>query len=172
MEIIVRGKNMEVNPALKQYAERKLSKIEKYLKHSPLTCQVTFSTERDRYVVEVTIPLNGYLLRGEEWAYDALSAVDKVIEKLERQIEKYRTRLFRREKTEVFAGTERNHVANERTIVKVKRFPVKPMSPEEASLQMELLGHDFFVFRNAETGMVGVIYRRRDGNYGLIEPEY
>ncbi len=171
MEIVVRGKNMTVNSALKEYAERKLSKVEKFLKHEPLNCQVTFSTERDRYVVEATIPLNGYLLRAEEWAYDALSSVDKVVDKLERQIKKYRTRLFRRDRQGVLEEPVKEEELDEHTIVRVKRFPVKPMSPEEATLQMELLGHDFFMFRNGDTGIVNVIYRRKDGNYGLIEPD-
>jgi putative sigma-54 modulation protein len=96
MEINVRGKNIDVNPNLKQYAEKRLSKIERYVKQTPLTCQVTFSTERDNYIVEVTIPLNGYLLRAEESARDAFSSVDNVMEKLEKQIEKYRTKLLKR----------------------------------------------------------------------------
>lgn len=169
MEINVRGKNIDVNPGLKQYAEKRLSKIDRYLKQSPLACQVTFSTERDNYVVEVTIPLNGYLLRAEESARDAFSSVDSVMEKLEKQIEKYRTKLFKRDKAEAVSAT-REELEPEQ-IVKVKRFAIKPMTPEEATMQMELLGHDFFVFRNADTDAVNVVYRRKDGNYGLIEPE-
>lgn len=169
MEITVRGKNIEVNPALRQYAEKRLSKIDRHLRQPPLACQVTFSTERDNYVVEVTIPLNGFLLRAEESARDAFSSVDNVMEKLEKQIEKYRTRLLKRDKNEVVPESR----ADEDTgrIVKVKRFAIKPMNPEEAAMQMDLLGHDFFVFANAETSLVNVVYRRKDGNYGLIEPE-
>jgi len=169
MEINVRGKNIDVNPSLKQYAEKRLSKIDRYIKQTPLAVQVTFSTERDNYVVEVTIPLNGYLLRAEESARDAFSSVDNVMEKLEKQIEKYRTKLFKRDRVEV-ASAPREDLENAR-IVKVKRFPMKPMTPEEAAMQMELLGHDFFVFHNAENDAVNVVYRRKDGNYGLIEPE-
>ncbi|HHY75441.1 MAG TPA: ribosome-associated translation inhibitor RaiA [Firmicutes bacterium] len=169
MEINVRGKNIDVNPTLKQYAEKRLSKIDRFIKQDPLSVQVTFSTERDNYVVEVTVPLNGYLLRAEESARDAFSSVDNVVEKLEKQIEKYRTRLFRRDKVEI-SSVPREEMEAPR-IVKVKRFPMKPMTPEEATMQMELLGHDFYVFHNAETDTVNVVYRRKDGNYGLIEPE-
>ncbi|HHW18722.1 MAG TPA: ribosome-associated translation inhibitor RaiA [Firmicutes bacterium] len=171
MEINVRGKNIDVNPALRQYAEKRLSKIDKYIKLENLNCQVTFSIERGKYVVEVTIPLNGLLLRAEESAQDAFSSVDLVLEKLERQIEKYKTRLLKRDnKTEVKLNEPKDEPEVGR-IVKVKRFAIKPMLPEEAAMQMELLGHDFFVFANGETGSVNVIYRRKDGNYGLIEPE-
>lgn len=169
MEINVRGKNIDVNPGLRQYAEKRLSKIDRYLKQSPLACQVTFSTERDNYVVEVTIPLNGYLLRAEESARDAFSSVDNVMEKLEKQIEKYRTKLFRRDKAETAPAPREEQDPGQ--IVKVKKFAIKPMAPEEAAMQMELLGHGFFVFENADTNAVNVVYRRKDGNYGLIEPE-
>ena len=170
MEINVRGKNMDVNPAVKQYAEKKLSKIDRYLRQSPMSCQATFSTERGNYVLEVTVPLNGYLLRAEETAHDAVSAVDMVMEKLEKQIEKYRTRILRRDKGDAPNEPFRQEAEGGR-IAKIKKFPVKPMSAEEATMQMELLGHDFYVFRNSETGTVNVVYRRRDGDYGLIEPE-
>lgn len=169
MEIIMRGKNIEVNPNLRQYAERKLAKISKYIQ-TPLGCQVTFSMERGKHVVEVTIPVNGYLLRAEEADHDAFTCVDLVMEKLEKQIEKYRTRIQKRDKVEAWPEQPRADEDMGR-IVKVKRFAIKPMSPEEAAMQMELLGHDFYVFQNAESGAVNVIYRRKDGNYGLIEPE-
>ncbi len=170
MEILVRGKNIDVSPALKTYAEKKLSKIDKYLRQSALSCQATFSTERDNHVLEVTVTLNGYLLRAEESARDAFSVVDLVMEKLEKQIEKYRTKILKRDKAELPLP---NHSYGQETgrIVRVKRFAIKPMPPEEATMQMELLGHDFFVFQNAETGSVNVVYRRKDGDYGLIEPE-
>jgi len=170
MEFIVRGKNIELNPALRDYAEKRLSKIEKYVRQDALACTVTFSVERNKYVVEVTIPLNGLLLRAEEAAQDAFSSVDLVLEKLEKQIEKYRTRLLKRAKGQVQAVEEKEEPPIGK-IVKVKRFAIKPMTPEEATMQMELLGHDFFVFSNGETGTINVIYRRKDGNYGLIEPE-
>ncbi len=171
MEINVRGKNIDVNPALRQYAEKRLVKLEKYIRHDPCVCQVTFSTKRGKYVVEVTIPLNGMILRAEESAQDAFASVDLVSEKLERQLEKYKTRLLKRDKQEIkLSGGQKEPETGK--IVKVKRFAMKPMMPEEAALQMELLGHDFFVFPNGETGVVNVIYKRKDGNFGLIEPEY
>lgn len=171
MEFNIRGKNVDVAPALRQYAEKRLSKLEKYVRQDPVACQVTFSTVRGRWVVEVTIPLNSMLVRAEESAQDAFSSVDLVVEKLERQLEKYKTRLLKREKPEMKVEQDKPEPEETGKIVKIKRFPMKPMSPEEAALQMELLGHDFFVFSNAETGGVNVIYKRKDGNFGLIEPE-
>jgi putative sigma-54 modulation protein len=129
-----------------------------------------FSTQRGKYVVEVTLPLNGMILRAEESAQDAFASVDLVVEKLERQLDKYKTRLLKRDKQEPRLSEHEEEPETGR-IVKVKRFAMKPMMPEEAAMQMELLGHDFFVFSNGETGLVNVIYRRKDGNFGLIEPE-
>ncbi len=169
MEIIVRGKNVDVNPALRQYAEKRLAKIGRYLRQSPPTCQVTLSIEREEHVVEVMVPLNGVLLRAEERNREAFSAVDAVVEKLERQFEKYKTKLQRRDKAEI--TPEAKSGEGEPSIVRVKHFVMKPMDPEEAATQMELLGHDFFVFENPETGTMNVVYRRKDGNYGLIQPE-
>lgn len=169
MEIIVRGKNIDVNPALRQYAEKRLAKIERHLRQSPPTCQVTFSIEREEHVVEVTIPLNGVLLRAEERNREAFSAVDNVLDKLEKQIEKYRTKLQKRDKGEAIPEARASEEIP--SIVRVKRFAIKPMSAEEATTQMDLLGHDFFVFANGDTGAVNVVYKRKDGNYGLIEPE-
>lgn len=171
MEINIRGKNIDLNPALKEYAEKRLSKIEKYIKQDPLTCQVTFSLQRAKYVVEVTIPLNGYLLRAEESAGDAFSSVDLVFEKIEKQIEKYRTKLSRRQREAEPSVQGEAEEPEQGKIVRVKRFAIKPMTPEEAAMQMDLLGHDFFVFSNSDNGSINVIYRRKDGNYGLIEPE-
>ncbi len=170
MEIIIRGKNIDISPALRDYAERKLCKIEKYLRQPPLSCHATFSTQRENYVLEVTVTLNGYIVRAEDSARDALSVVDLVTGKLEKQIQKYRTKFQRRDKGEIPPQTY-TQAAEIGRIVRVKRFPIKPMHSEEAAMQMELLGHDFFVFLNAETNFVNVVYRRKDGDYGLIEPE-
>jgi len=171
VHIAVRGKNMDVTPALKEYVEKRLGKIEKYFDY-PVSPQVTLSLERDRHIVEVTLPVNGMLLRGEEETGDMYSAVDLVLEKIEKQIDKYRTRLTRRNRAQAKGGTpEYIDTSDEPVIVRVKRFALKPMTVEEAVLQMNLLGHDFFVFRNAENEEVDVVYRRKDGNYGLIEPE-
>lgn len=162
---------MDVTPALKDYVEKRLGKIEKYFDY-PVSPQVTLSLERDRHIVEVTLPVNGMLLRGEEETGDMYSAVDLVLEKIEKQIEKYRTRITRRNRSQIRSGEpEYINTAPEPSVVRVKRFALKPMTVEEAVLQMNLLGHDFFVFRNAENEEVCVVYKRKDGNYGLIEPE-
>lgn len=181
MEISVRGKNLEVTPALRQYAEKRMSKIERFFDDVPVSVQAVVSMERGRYIVEVTVSVNGILLRGEEATGDAFASVDLVLEKLEKQIEKFKTRINRRlrsarrtaERAEVPPPAPEPEEETERPrVVRVKRFSFKPMSVEEAILQMDLLGHDFFVFTNAETDQVSVVYRRHDGNYGLIEPEF
>lgn len=182
MEITVRGKNLELTPALRQYAEKRMSKIERFFDDVPVSANAVISAERGRYIVEVTVSVNGILLRGEEATGDAFASVDLVLEKLEKQIEKFKTRITRRlrvarraaERAEAPApAVEPSEEETERPrVVRVKRFAFKPMSVEEAILQMDLLGHDFFVFTNAETDRVSIVYRRRDGNYGLIEPEY
>lgn len=173
MQIVVKGKNIAVTPALRRYAEKKLGKLSRYFNSIP-EATVTLSVEKNRHIVEVTVPLNGgMLLRGEEETPDMYASIDLVVEKLERQIEKYKTRLARQIKAGSvldLAPTPEQEEDEEPKIVRTKRFAMKPMQVEEAILQMNLLGHDFFVFSNAETGEVNVVYRRRDGNYGLIEP--
>ncbi|MEW6081188.1 MAG: ribosome-associated translation inhibitor RaiA [Bacillota bacterium] len=174
MHIAVRGKNVEVTDALKEYVEKKVGKIEKYF-NSPLSAQVTLGIERGRHIVEVTVPVDSMLLRGEEDATDMYASVDLVVEKIERQIRKYKTRLNRKLRYTMArepAGVQPELEEEETRIVKVKKVPVKPMSPEEAVMQMNLIGHDFYVFANGETGDVNVVYKRKDGNYGLIEPNH
>lgn len=173
MEIIIRGKNLQVTDSLKQYITKRLSKIERYLEGVE-EIQVNLAVNRESHVVEVTIPLNGYLLRGEEATGDMYGSVDLVVEKLERQIEKYKTKLAKKLKNGTIKEppVANREEENEPKLIRTKRFPIKPMAVEEAILQMNLLGHNFFVFSNAETEEVNVLYRRRDGNYGLIEPEY
>ncbi|HHY39666.1 MAG TPA: ribosome-associated translation inhibitor RaiA, partial [Syntrophaceticus sp.] len=156
------------------------SKLTRYF-DSIQEAQVVVSTVSDSYSVEVTIPLNGgIILRGEELSRENYyEAVDLVAEKLEKQIHKYRTKLYRKLRhqglkdliAEMGEDTD-DTKKDERIIVKTKHFPIKPMLVDEAIMQMNLLGHDFFVFSNAETGQANVVYRRKDGNYGLIEPEY
>ncbi len=173
MQIVLVGKNIEITSALKAYAERKISKIEKFF-DSPLSqpAQVAMSVQRGRHIVEVTIPVNGMLLRGEEQSDDMYSSIDSVVEKLERQIDKYKGRLQKKRPAGArVAETAGQELPEPDRVVKVKRFPVKPMSVDEAIMQMNLLGHDFFVFHDTETSHMAVVYRRRDGNYGLIEPE-
>lgn len=178
MKINVRGKNIEVTPALIEYAEKRLSKLDKHF-DDKTDLQVVLSVIREDHVVEVTVNVNGLMLRAEESTGDMYASIDMVVEKLERQIKKYKTRMNRslrqrglRMMSEKHAALEAEERAGEEPrIVRTKRFTLKPMTVEEAILQMDLLGHNFFVFSSAESNVVNVIYRRRDGHYGLIEPE-
>ncbi|WP_027717657.1 ribosome hibernation-promoting factor, HPF/YfiA family [Desulfovirgula thermocuniculi] len=173
MRLQVRGRNMEVTDALRDYVEKRLGKLKKYLEVIS-DVQVVLAVEGDSHRVEVTIPLGGVILRGEEVTADMYASIDLVVEKLEKQIERYKGRLLRRyEKgaSEARAAGQKEEEEAPR-VVRTKRFAIKPMTVDEAIMQMNLLGHSFFVFSNAETNEVNVLYRRRDGNYGLIEPEY
>lgn len=175
MKFQIRGKNIQVTDALKQHVEKRLGKLDKYF-DTPPEAVVTLLVEKERHRVEVTIPVNGYILRGEEESTDMYSSVDQVLEKLERQMKKYKARLSKRNKTESIKNITPGsaQILEEEEVpylVRTKRFSMKPMSPEEAIMQMNLLSHGFFVFSNAETDEVNVIYRRNDGNYGLIELE-
>lgn len=179
MKITIRGKNLEVTNSLKNYVEDKISKIEKYFNNAFIDAQVALAVERERHLVEVTIAVDGLLLRGEEESADMYASIDGVIEKLERQVHKYKTKINRkiRERQKEFAldfvnATIDDVEEDEPRIVKTKRFAVKPMPVEEAIMQMDLIGHDFFVFRNAESNEVNVVYKRKNGQYGLIEPEF
>lgn len=177
MNVQIRGRNVEVTPALRDYVEKRVGKIEKYLGNIR-DAQVTLTVEKGFHRVEVTIPVNGMILRGEEATQDMYASIDLVVEKLEKQVQKYKGRLVRRssrvagEIQETDDWTQTLQENDGPTIVRTKRFPVKPISLDEAILQMNLLGHSFFVFSNAETEQVNVLYIRKDGNYGLIEPEF
>lgn len=174
MKIVVRGKNFEVTNALKEWVEKKIGKVEKYFDNIE-EAQVKLVVDGDRHRAEVTIPLDGIVLRGEEETGDMYASIDNVIDKMERQIEKYKTRIDRRLKNESVRDfvPERNGFGYEAPqVVRTKRFAVKPMPVDEAIMQMNLIGHSFFVFRNADTEEVNVVYLRHDGNYGLIEPEF
>ncbi len=175
MKISTRGKNIELTNALKDYVEEKVGRIGKYFENASIDAQVSLGVEKERHQVEVTAFVDGLILRGEEETGDMYASIDGVVEKIERQIRKYKTRINRnlRDKEEFslsFESDETEEDDIENKIVKVKRFAVKPMSVEEAVMQMNLLGHDFFVFSNAETDDFNVVYRRKDGNYGLIDP--
>lgn len=170
MQVNVRGKNIQVTDALRAYVEKRLGKLEKYFNHLG-EAQVMLSVEKGSHRIEVTVPLNGLILRGEEASHDMYASVDLVVEKLEKQLEKYKGRLFKRFRGEAAAEAGSRAEREGPQVVKVKRFPVKPMHVEEAILQMNLLGHAFFMFANAETGEMNVVYKRKDGNYGLIAPE-
>lgn len=180
MQVAVFGRNVEVTPALREYVEKKLKRLDKYIT-APLGAQVTLEVERGRHIVEVTVPVNGLLLRGEEATNDMYASIDLVLDKLEKQVVKYKTRFARRKAAAAAAATTATPVAEPEPeveaeqeidrVVKIKRFTLKPQTVEEAMLQMNLLGHDFYVFTNAESHAVNVVYRRHDGDYGLIVPE-
>ncbi len=173
MKIQVRGRNMDTTDALKDYISKRLGKLDKYIDNLG-DAQVTMTVERGFHRIEVTIPINGMILRGEESTGDMYTSIDLVVEKLEKQIEKYKGKLQKRGAR--YVNDQRKTTAvpedEEPRLVRTKRFAIKPMPVEEAVLQMNLLGHNFFVFSNADTEQVNVVYKRKDGNYGLIEPEF
>lgn len=173
MNVNVRGKHIEVTPALKEYVEKRIGKLDKYF-DDLRDAQVRLAVEKGTHKVEVTIPVNGMILRGEERTDDMYASIDQVVEKLEKQINKYKAKFSKKTRTlETKAGEIPPKFDEiEEQIVRTKRFAIKPMPVEEAIMQMNLLGHSFFVFSNAETEEVNVLYIRKDGNIGLIEPEY
>ena len=179
MQLIITGKNMEVSEPLKKYVEQKLGKLTRYLPtidevHVELSVEKVKSNLQ-RQVVQVTMRSNGTILRAEERSADMLAAVDSVRDKLQRQMERYRERPVRMRKRARAAAAEVPAAPAEEEpsprIVRTKRFSVAPMSEEEAIEQMELLGHDFFIFYNPTTASMNVVYRRKDGNYGVLQPE-
>lgn len=174
MKVTVVTKNIELTPALKDMVEKKVSKLDKYFE-SDVNAKATLSVQKNRHRIEVAIPFNGILLRAEEMTEDMYKSIDKVEEKLERQIRKQRTKLARKHNnslkfSELAADVQEDEHQGE--VVKTKKFAVKPMDVEEAILQMELIGHNFFVYKDAETNEISVLYKRKDGDYGLLEPEY
>lgn len=184
MKFIISGKNIEVTPGLKSTVEQKLGKLERYF--TPETeIIVTLSVEKDRQKIEVTIPVKGNIIRSEQTSSDMYVSIDLVEEVIERQLRKYKNKLVARSqghptasfsgsnfKKEFFEEDDTSVEDNEIRIVRTKRFGIKPMFPEDACIQMELLGHSFFVFSNAETDEVNVVYKRKDCSFGLIEPEF
>jgi len=178
MRLQVKGKNLDVSDSIRSYAEDKLRKLERQLA-DPTQIELELSVERNpsisaNHVAEATIWTKGPTLRAREASADMRASIDQLVDKLERQVQRYRQKRRRRTARDNGSNLEAaKPVPNESepVIVKTKQFAVKPMSPEEAVLQLELIGHDFFVFQNAETGEVNVVYRRRDGHYGLIEPQ-
>ncbi|MDP4085185.1 MAG: ribosome-associated translation inhibitor RaiA [Bacillota bacterium] len=182
MKYNVRGENIEVTPAIREYVEKKISKLERYFSETPegnVNVNLRFNQDKTSKV-EVTIPLLQLVLRAEETNDDMYAAIDLITDKLERQIKKHKTKVNRkfREKgtyTTTFVAPKENSVeANEfeedaLELVRTKRFDLKPMDSEEAILQMNMLGHSFYVFTNADTNRTNVVYKRKDGRYGLIE---
>ncbi len=175
MRFLMYGKNIEVTEGLKTAVEEKIGKLERYF--TPETeVHVTFSVEKDNQKIELTIPMKGTILRAEQTSDDMYASIDMVEEIIERQLRKYKNKLVDQKQssgsfTKAFAEEEAAE-DEEIKVVRTKRFAVKPMDVEEACIQMELLGHNFFVFRNAETDEVNVVYKRKGNTYGLIEPEY
>ena len=176
MEIIIHGDKLKVTDAMKEYIEEKLEKLNKYLGNSEnVRASVIVKVKNHEQRVEITIPLKAFILRSEESKDDFYAAVDKTIDKLERQIRKNKTRIMSKQvKTNrdfsmsAFADEEES---DDKKILKRKKVEVKPMNEEEAILQMELLGHQFYMYKDSDTDQVAVVYKRTDGNYGVIESE-
>ena len=176
MKFIIVGKNIDVTPSLKETVEHKLGKLERYF--TPDTeIHVTLSVQREHQKIEVTIPVKGNIIRSEQESTDMYVSIDLVEEVIERQLRKYKNKLIARHQEgnnfnkELFEAEEA-YDDGDIKIVRSKKFGIKPMFPEDACVQMELLGHSFFVCCNAETDEVCVVYRRKDGTFGLIEPEF
>ncbi len=175
MNISIQGKNMSVKDNVKTYIEGKLGKFDKYF-NKGVDVRVLLKNEKNRFVAEMTMPLkNGVTFRAEETSNDLYTSIDMVIDKLTRQMRKHKSKIEKRfhkhDSIRVMDIPEYEGTMEEKKIVKNKSFFVKPMDAEEAVLQMEMLNHDFFVFRNSKTEEINVVYIRKDGNYGMIEPE-
>ena len=174
MQLSVKGRNLEVTDAIRAYAEEKVQRMTRYLEHI-VSGTVYLSVEKHQQIAEVTLRVRDLTIRAEESTDDLYSSIDLVTEKLERQILRYKERIAahvnRSGGREAWEVAPAPPVVEDLQVVKTKRFAVKPAEVDEAVLQMDLLGHNFYVFRNARTDEVNVVYRRRDGHYGLIEPE-
>ena len=175
MRYIISGKNIDITPGLKEAAENKIGKLERYF--SPDTeVQVTMSVEKGRQKIEVTIPVKGSIIRAEQDSNDMYVSIDLVEEIIERQLRKYKNKIIDKKQSAgfqpEFVEKDFEEDENEIKIIRTKKFGFKPMYPEDACVQMELLGHNFFVFLNAETEEVNVVYKRKGNTYGLIEPDF
>ena len=177
MKFIIIGKNIDVTPGLREAVESKLGKLERYF--TPNTeIHVTLSVQKGHQKIEVTIPVKGGMVRSEQESSDMYVSIDLVEEVIERQLRKYKNKLVARNqegsnfKQEFFESEDTSSEDDEIKIIRTKRFGIKPMFPEDACIQMDLLGHDFYVFFNAETEEVNVVYKRKNGTFGLIEPEF
>jgi len=175
MRYTITGRNIEVTPGLREAVEEKIGKLESYF--TPETeVIVALSVQKDMQKIEVTIPVKGTIIRAEESSTDMYVSIDLVEEIIERQIRRYRKKLIDKKQSaqsfsELFIQEAEDAEAEEISIVKTKRFGMKPMFPEDACVEMELLGHNFYMFLNAETDQVNVVYKRKGNTYGLIEPE-
>jgi putative sigma-54 modulation protein len=170
MNVIVNGRHLEITPALRSYSEEKIGKFEKYIANIT-EALVTLSVEKYRHKAEVLLKVNGVLIQAESTTGEVYSAIDQVVEKLETQVKKYKEKHHDYRKGEKKSADIQTEGTEEKgRIIKHKRFDMKPMSSEEAVNQMELLDKDFFIYANETSGGINVVYRRNDGNYGLIEP--
>lgn len=179
MNYIISGKNINITEGLKSAIYDRFHKIEKYFSDDT-DITITLSVEKDRQTVEATIPVRGTVIRSEQTSTDMYVSIDLAVEVIERQLKKYRSKLINRkqsipsfstnfiEAADTAAGSDESEIR----IVKEKKIAIKPMTPEDACLEMELLGHSFYVFTNAETNDTNVVYKRKGNTYGLIEPEY
>ena len=175
MKFNIRGKNVDVTPAIKSYIEEKIGRLDKYLESpSDVSASIVVKVRGKEQIIEVTIPVNKIILRGEESHDDLYAAIDLVSDKIERQIRKNKTKLKKRKEKNNFIDFNYEFEVNkdeekDEKIVKRKAIEMKPMNEEEALLQMDLLGHEFFVFKNTDSECVSILYKRRDGNYGIID---
>ncbi len=175
MKFVIVGKNIEVTPGLRSAVEEKIGKLERYF--NPETeAHVTLSVEKERQKIEVTIPVKGSIIRSEQVSNDMYVSIDLVEEIIERQLKKYKNKLVDQKQSAGFFKQEfieKEYMEDEEVkIIRTKKFDIKPMYPEDACVHMEILGHSLFVFCNAETDQVNVVYKRKGNTYGLIEPEY
>ncbi|MDD2352774.1 MAG: ribosome-associated translation inhibitor RaiA [Candidatus Caldatribacteriota bacterium] len=181
MKLTIKSRNFEVTDTVEEYVKKKMEKLNKYFDQI-MDATAMVSAEKNRQIFEVTLQAKKAIIRAEEESNNIYTSIDRVVEKLERQIKKYKSKLYSKsigeqnksmdaqllqDKKDEVASIEDEDIK----IVKTKKFVIKPMTSEEASLQMELLGHNFFVFNNEATDQINVIYKRKDGNFGLIEPE-
>ena len=175
MNLVISGKNLDITEGLRSAIEEKIGKLERYF--TDMTeVHVTLSTEKNRQKIEITIPMKGSIIRAEEVSSDMYVSIDLVEEVIERQLRKYKNKLIDKEQNAAHLSQsfiEADDFEDEDIqIIRSKKFAMKPMDPEEACVQMELIGHNFFVFRNSETDEVNVVYKRKGNTYGLIEPEF
>ena len=175
MKIKIFGKNIEVTEGIRSAVEEKIGKLDKYFAEETRV-DVTLSVNKNEQKVEVTIPVKGRIIRAEEISDDMYVSIDLVLEVIERQVNKHKKKLIDKEQNAAYLQNsfveEETDEDDEIKIVRSKRFAVKPMYPDDACIQMDLLGHNFYVFRNAETEEVNVVYKRKGNTYGLIEPEF
>ena len=175
MNLVISGKNLDITEGLRSAIEEKIGKLERYFTDTT-EVHVTLSTEKNRQKIEITIPMKGSIIRAEEVSSDMYVSIDLVEEVIERQLRKYKNKLIDKEQNAAHLSQsfiEADDFEDEDIqIIRSKKFAMKPMDPEEACVQMELIGHNFFVFRNSVTDEVNVVYKRKGNTYGLIEPEF